>query len=76
MEISDNILEALHQVLAQELFERISSGDATAAEFTAALNFLKASGVTFSSGAAVGKLTSALDDIDESELPANVRIMK
>ncbi len=37
----DNILESLHETLAKELLTRIQTGEATAAELTAASRFLK-----------------------------------
>ena len=37
----DKILENLHETLAKELLTRISTGEATAAELTAAARFLK-----------------------------------
>ena len=41
----DQILEQLHVTLAQELLNRIKSGEASAAELTAAAKFLKDNGI-------------------------------
>lgn len=41
----EDILKNLHSSLARKLLERIESGEATAAEFTAAIKFLKDNGI-------------------------------
>jgi hypothetical protein len=40
-----DIMEALHTSVATSLLERIQSGEATAAEFSAAIKFLKDNGI-------------------------------
>jgi hypothetical protein len=40
-----DIMEALHTSVATGLLERIQSGEATAAEFSAAIKFLKDNGI-------------------------------
>ena len=47
----DELLKKLHLKTAEELLKRIESGEATAAEFTAAVNFLKANGIESVRGA-------------------------
>ena len=42
---SDGILASLHETLAKELLLRIQTGEATAAELTAAARFLKDNGI-------------------------------
>lgn len=40
-----DVLQALHATVAQQLLERIKSGEATAADFSAAIKFLKDNGI-------------------------------
>jgi hypothetical protein len=42
---TNELLEALHNTVATELLSRIKSGEATAAEFSAAIKFLKDNGI-------------------------------
>ena len=42
---TDEILISLHETLAKELLARIETGEATAAELTAASKFLKDNGI-------------------------------
>ena len=42
---TDSILASLHETLAKELLLRIETGEATAAELTAAAKFLKDNGI-------------------------------
>ena len=46
MAASDKILGTLHEALARELKNRIDSGEATAAELSAAIRFLKDNDIT------------------------------
>ena len=39
------LLEDLHSTVAKELLSRVKSGEATAAEFSAAIKFLKDNGI-------------------------------
>ena len=41
----DSVLESLHETLAKELLARIKTGEASAAELTAASRFLKDNGI-------------------------------
>ena len=41
----EQVLRELHETIAQELLTRIESGQATAAELTAAIKFLKDNGI-------------------------------
>tara|TARA_B100000749_G_C18410899_1_gene459026 strand:- start:1180 stop:1407 length:228 start_codon:yes stop_codon:yes gene_type:complete len=45
MKPTDQILASLHETLAKELLARIETGEATAAELTAASKFLKDNGI-------------------------------
>ncbi len=45
MFVSDKILAQLHETLAKELLARVQTGEATAAELTAASKFLKDNGI-------------------------------
>ena len=45
MTASKDIMEALHTSVATGLLERIQTGEATAAEFSAAIKFLKDNGI-------------------------------
>ena len=45
MFVSDKILTQLHETLAKELLARVQTGEATAAELTAASKFLKDNGI-------------------------------
>lgn len=45
MTASKEVLEALHSALADELKRRIETGEATAADLSAAIKFLKDNGV-------------------------------
>jgi hypothetical protein len=42
---SNDMMDMLHRKVAEGLLERIQSGDATAAEFSAAIKFLKDNGI-------------------------------
>lgn len=42
---TNDMMDALHRKVAEGLLERIQSGDATAAEFSAAIKFLKDNGI-------------------------------
>ena len=45
MLVSDKMLAQLHETLAKELLARVQTGEATAAELTAASKFLKDNGI-------------------------------
>jgi len=45
MTASKDIMEALHNSVASGLLERLQTGEATAAEFSAAIKFLKDNGI-------------------------------
>ena len=45
MKASKDILEALHNAVALDLLGKIKSGEATAAELSAAIKFLKDNGI-------------------------------
>ncbi|WP_018868269.1 MULTISPECIES: hypothetical protein [unclassified Thioalkalivibrio] len=45
MTASKELLEKLHNVVGEKLYERIASGEATAAEFGQAIKFLQNNGI-------------------------------
>ena len=65
---SFDLLEALHHAVATELLTKVQSGEATAAEISAAIKFLKDNGVEAlpTGDNQVGRLFEALpfDDTD------------
>ena len=69
-------LESLHGIIASELTERIQSGEATAAEFTAAIKFLKDNDIARINLGELGEMTSVIDSIEDSDLPENVMKFK
>lgn len=76
MTATRNDLEGLHKLVAQELTRRISTGEATAAEFTAALKFLKDNEVANINLGEVADLSVTMADFNDSDLPENVLKMK
>jgi len=48
MSVSEELLEKLHQLTAEELINRIVSGEATAGELGVAVRFLKDNGIDVS----------------------------
>ena len=69
-------LESLHALLAQQLRERLESGEATAAEFTAAIKFLKDNDIARINLGELGSMGAVLASIDEADLPENVMKFK
>lgn len=61
MAASEELLGLLHDVVAQDLIKRLSSGEATAAEINAAIKFLKDNGIE-----AVATENSKLKDLSNS----------
>lgn len=51
MKTKDQLLEQLHRLTAEELIDRLSSGEATAAEIGVAVKFLKDNGCDVSAEA-------------------------
>lgn len=45
MTASTDLLKSLHNAVAEDLLEKIQSGEATAAELSAAIKFLKDNGI-------------------------------
>lgn len=60
------LLENLHRAVAEDLLDKIKSGEATAAEISAAIKFLKDNGIE-----AIPSAGSPLGDLVDS-LPFNV----
>lgn len=73
---SKDELESLHALLAQQLRERLESGEATAAEFTAAIKFLKDNDIARINLGELGSMGAVLASIDEADLPENVMKFK
>lgn len=62
MTASNELLQSLHNAVAVDLLEKINSGEATAAELSAAIKFLKDNGIEALpvSGTALGNLVDSL----------------
>lgn len=62
MTASKDLLETLHNAVAQDLLDKILGGDATAAELSAAIKFLKDNGIEAipTEGTALGSLVDSL----------------
>lgn len=66
---SDDILEALHCAVADDLLNKVRSGEASAQELNAAIKFLKDNGIeaTKDSQPKLGHIQSALPTFDDEE---------
>ena len=66
---SDDVLGALHELVAQELTRRIQSGEASPADINAAIKFLQNNGIEaiVTEDNPLGKLMSALPTLDDDE---------
>lgn len=62
-EPSEGMLKALHYAVARELQARISSGEATAADLTAAIKFLKDNEVTIQTKPQTGALSEMIKSL-------------
>jgi hypothetical protein len=64
---SEDLLSTLHDAVAQELLGRVRSGEASPAELSAAIKFLKDNGIealpTIDNN--IGKLMASLPDFEE-----------
>lgn len=62
MTASKDILDSLHDAVAKDLLAKINSGEASAAELTAAIKFLKDNGIESLpvSGTPMGNLVDSL----------------
>jgi hypothetical protein len=62
MTASQELLETLHTAVATDLLDKIRGGDATAAELSAAIKFLKDNGIEAlpTEGSALGNLVDSL----------------
>lgn len=71
---SESILAALHEATAMELLGRVKSGEASPAELSAAIKFLKDNGIeaVATPDNNIGKLMASLpdfgEDVDEQSL--------
>jgi len=65
MSDTKTILEQLHSEVAKQLLQRIQSGEAKAADFGQAINFLKNNGIDAEAteGSPLGELSGKLADI-------------
>ena len=70
MTASKDIMEALHTSVATGLLERIQTGEATAAEFSAAIKFLKDNNIEAiaEQNEGLSALLKALPDFDEDAI--------
>lgn len=64
---SEALLSTLHDAVAQELLGRVRSGEASPAELSAAIKFLKDNGIEAipSMDNNIGKLMASLPDFEE-----------
>lgn len=62
MTASKQILDSLHDAVAQDLLTKVQSGEASAAELTAAIKFLKDNGIEAlpATGTPLGNLVDSL----------------
>ncbi len=62
-------LQALHEITAEELLNRLRSGNATAAEISQAINLLKHNGITMtpSGKKPLDDIANYIPDYDESQ---------
>lgn len=67
---SEELLESLHNAVAEDLLDKVRSGEATAQELSAAIKFLKDNGIeaTRESSPNLGKLAqTALPTFDDED---------
>lgn len=69
---TEDLLAALHGTVCRELIDKLKSGEATAADISVAVKFLKDNGITAVPGEKndLGKLAASLPDLDS--LDANL----
>lgn len=62
MTASSDLLKSLHTAVAEDLLEKVQSGEATAAELSAAIKFLKDNGIEAlpTEGSTLGNLVDSL----------------
>jgi len=69
-----DVLEMLHRTIAQELLNRIRSGEASAQDFNAAIKFLKDNNISFEPEEGANDpmvlLGKAMKDMDLPEFPS------
>jgi hypothetical protein len=66
---SEDLLEALHCAVAEDLLAKVRSGEATAQELSAAIKFLKDNGIeaTRASNPTLGQIEAALPQFDDED---------
>lgn len=69
MAATEELLGALHNAVATDLLQKVQSGEATPAEISAAIKFLKDNGIEAlpAEGSALDKLAHSLPDFDAEE---------
>lgn len=74
---TEELLERLHNAVAEQLLARISDGEATAADIQAAIKFLKDNGIdgVAKDDSALDRLNKRLQDIPDDALLDNVIAM-
>jgi len=67
---SDDVLGALHELVAKELTARIMSGEASPADMNAAIKFLQNNGIeaVATEDSPLGKLVASLPTFDDDEI--------
>lgn len=67
---SDDVLGALHELVAKELTSRIVGGEATPADINAAIKFLQNNGIeaVATDDNPLGKLVASLPTFDDEEI--------
>lgn len=66
---SDEVLDNLHRMVAEELLRRITTGEASPAELNAAIKFLQNNGIeaTMTPGSNLDKLANALPSFNDDD---------
>ena len=66
---SDEVLDNLHRMVAEELLRRITTGEASPAELNAAIKFLQNNGIeaTMTPGSNLDKLAQSLPSFDDEQ---------
>jgi predicted RNA-binding Zn ribbon-like protein len=69
---SDEVLGALHELVAKELTHRIAGGEATPADLNAAIKFLQNNGIEAiaTEESPLGKLVASLPTFDDEDIEA------
>ena len=70
---SEDLLASLHNAVAEDLLKKVTSGEATAQELSAAIKFLKDNGIEAvkEPGEALDKLTQVLPSFEDEDEAQN-----